>query len=149
MPNAPAWPLTLYYDGDCPLCAREIHALRRRASPQRLQLVDISATDFDPAALGIERQALQDRLHARFADGHWVHGLDATFWSWCAAGLGRWAAPLRWRLLRPVLALVYRLFCRLRPHLHWLPHPDGAARCNAARCELPARANTPPHEPQP
>lgn len=139
MRHPTAWPLTLYYDGSCPLCAREIRALRRRASPQRLQLVDIDAADFDPASLGFSRSQLQQRLHARFADGQWVSGLDATFWSWCAAGLGRWAAPLRWPLLRPLLELGYRLFCRLRPFLHWLPHPDGAARCRTATCELPDR----------
>ncbi|SDS83201.1 thiol-disulfide oxidoreductase DCC family protein [Pseudomonas oryzae] len=137
MQNNPSWPLTLYYDGACPLCAREIRLLRRHASAARLQLVDIAAADFDPAPLGLSLARLQERLHARFADGRWVSGLDATFWSWCAAGLGRWAAPLRWPPLRPLLELAYRLFCRLRPHLGWLPHPDGAARCRSEGCALP------------
>lgn len=137
--HTPAWPLTLYYDGACPLCAREIRLLRRRAPPQRLRLVDIAAADFDPASTGLSRAELQARLHARFADGRWVSGLDATFWSWCAAGLERWAAPLRWAALRPLLELAYRLFCRLRPRLHWLPHPDGAARCRAGSCTPAAR----------
>lgn len=129
-----AWPLTLYYDGDCPLCAREINLLRRHAAPEQLQLVDISVAPFDAAALGLAHKTLQDLLHARFADGQWVTGLDATLWSWRAAGLGRWAAPLTWRPLRPLLELGYRLFCRLRPHLEWLPHPDGARRCRSDRC---------------
>lgn len=137
MQNNPSWPLTLYYDGACPLCAREIRLLRRHASATRLQLVDIAAAGFDPAPLGLSQVQLQARLHARFADGRWVSGLDATFWSWCAAGLGRWAAPLRWPLLRPLLELAYRLFCRLRPQLNWLPHPDGARRCKADGCALP------------
>ena len=47
----PAWPLTLYFDGDCPLCAREIRMLSRHAAPERLLLVDISAEDFDPLHL--------------------------------------------------------------------------------------------------
>lgn len=140
MPSNPTWPLTLYYDGDCPLCAREIRLLRRRASPQRLQLVDIAAAGFEPAPQGPSLTQLQERLHARFADGSWVSGLDATFWSWRAAGLGRWAAPLRWLLLRPLLEPTYRLFCRLRPRLHWLPHPDGTARCRAANCSVPPPA---------
>ncbi|MFT0634756.1 thiol-disulfide oxidoreductase DCC family protein [Pseudomonas sihuiensis] len=125
----PAWPLTLYFDGDCPLCAREIRLLSRHASPQRLLLVDISAADFDPLPLGLSLTAMQNRLHARWADGTWLLGLDASLWSWEAAGLGAWVAPLRWRPLRPLLEWGYRLFCRLRPHLARLPHPDGAARC--------------------
>ncbi|MGF0335222.1 thiol-disulfide oxidoreductase DCC family protein [Ectopseudomonas toyotomiensis] len=125
----PAWPLTLYFDGDCPLCAREIRLLSQHASPQRLLLVDISAADFDPLPLGLSLTAMQNRLHARRADGTWLLGLDASLWSWEAAGLGTWVAPLRWRPLRPLLECGYRLFCRLRPHLARLPHPDGAARC--------------------
>ncbi|WP_417706068.1 thiol-disulfide oxidoreductase DCC family protein [Pseudomonas sp.] len=128
-----AWPLTLYYDGDCPLCAREIGMLRRHASPLRLLLVDIAAADFDPLPLGVSLSAMQDRLHARWADGEWVLGLDASLWSWEAAGLGSWVAPLRWRPLRPLLEWGYRLFCRLRPHLARLPHPDGAARCQEGK----------------
>ncbi|MFN3769496.1 MAG: thiol-disulfide oxidoreductase DCC family protein [Ectopseudomonas guguanensis] len=130
-----SWPLTLYFDGDCPLCAREIRLLRRHATPQRLLFVDISTEYFDPAPLGLSLAEMQARLHARWADGEWLLGLDASLWSWQAAGLGRWVAPLRWRPLRPLLEWGYRLFCRLRPHLAHLPHPDGAARCrNGASC---------------
>lgn len=135
MNKSPDWPLTLYYDGDCPLCAREIRWLRQHASAQRLRLVDISQTDFHPASIGKTRQALQNRLHAHFADGQWLTGLDATLWSWRAAGLGRWATPLTWPALRPLLELAYRLFCRLRPHLDWLPHPDASQRCRKQQCE--------------
>ncbi len=138
MHTTPAWPLTLYYDGDCPLCAREIRLLRRRADPQRLQLVDISADDFDATALGFRHRQLQGRLHARFADGHWVSGVEATYWSWLAAGLGI-ARLLQWPWLRRLLEPGYRLFCLLRPHLEWLPHPDGARRCKDQHCDLPGR----------
>jgi len=130
----PHWPLTLYYDGDCPLCAREIQLLRKRASAERLSLVDISQGDFQAETTGYSKETLQNRLHARFADGEWVTGLDATLWSWRAAGLDRWAAPLTWPALRPVLELGYRLFCRLRPHLTWLPHPDAGQRCTDNQC---------------
>ena len=128
------WPLTLYYDGSCPLCAREIRLLRRHADPQRLILVDISLANFHPESLGLSQQTLEDLLHARFADGQWLTGLDATLWSWRAAGLGGWVAALTWPALRPLLNLAYAGFCRLRPHLSWLPHPDGRQRCKTAHC---------------
>jgi len=130
----PLWPLTLYYDGDCPLCAREIAWLRRRADPSKLQLADIRASDFDSEALGYSMTQLQNLLHARFANGQWVTGLDATYWSWTAAGHTWLARPLAWRWLRPALDGLYRLFCRLRPGLTWLPHPDGAQRCHDDVC---------------
>lgn len=130
------WPLTLYFDGDCPLCAREIKLLRAHASTAKLLFVDISDEGFDSRALGFTLEDMQSSLHARFEDGTWVKGLDATLWSWRAAGLGVWAAPLSWRVIRPLLTLVYRLFCRWRPHLAWLPHPDGSRRCRGNSCSV-------------
>lgn len=104
------WPLTLYFDGECPLCAREIKILRARAKPDRLRFVDISGEAFDAGSVGFTLAQMESSLHARFDDGTWVTGLDATLWSWRAAGLGVWAAPLSWRLTRPLLDIGYRLF---------------------------------------
>jgi predicted DCC family thiol-disulfide oxidoreductase YuxK len=133
------WPLTLYFDGDCPLCAREIKLLRARATADRLSFVDISDEAFDARSLGFTLDDMASSLHARFSDGTWVTGLDATLWSWRAAGLGAWAAPLSWGWMRPALTLGYRLFCRWRPHLAWIPHPDGGRRCRDDSCAIPER----------
>jgi len=142
MYEKPHWPLTLYFDGDCPLCAHEIKVLSGRASPDRLRFIDIADPTFDPQPLGFTRAHMGSLLHARFADGTWVTGLDATLWSWRAAGLGAWAAPLSWRWARPLFNVGYRLFCRWRPHLAWLPHPDGAARCRGDSCTFPGTDRT-------
>lgn len=143
------WPLTLFFDGACPLCAQEINVLRARASPQRLVFVDISEATFDAKSLGFTLGQMQSCLHARFSDGAWVTGLDATLWSWRAAGLGMWVTPLSWRFMRPVLSLGYRFFCRVRPHLGWLPHPDGRRRCTDNRCTVspPAPSDKRPNPP--
>lgn len=137
MYNKQHWPLTLYFDGTCPLCAREIKILQRQSVESRLLFVDISSDAFDARTLGFTLEQMQSSLHARFADGRWLTGLDATLWSWRAAGLGFWATPLTWRAIRPLLAVGYRLFCRLRPHLAWLPHPDGRRRCDDSSCTMP------------
>lgn len=139
------WPLTLYFDGDCPLCAREIKLLRRRASCARLLFVDISDPAFDAQSLGVSLDAMGAALHARFSDGTWVTGLDATLWSRRAAGMGIWAAPLSWRPLRPLFNLGYRMFARSRPYLAWLPHPDGSRRCHDGRCAVPPAPGTGAH----
>lgn len=130
---SPTLPLTLYVDGACPLCAREMIWLRRHAEPTRLQLSDISEADFICTERTLDQ--LRRTLHARAADGVWLTGLDATYWSWRAAGLGSWAAPLGWKPLRPLLLLTYWLFSLVRSHLGWLPHPEGSKRC-ADRCDL-------------
>ncbi|MDC7831144.1 MULTISPECIES: thiol-disulfide oxidoreductase DCC family protein [Pseudomonas] len=136
--HAPRLPLTLFHDGACPLCAREIAWLRRHADPSQLHLVDLAAPDYEAQAPADAppRQAMLDLLHARDADGYWFKGLDATYWSWRTAGLGHWARPLAWRPLRPLLEMGYRLFLKLRPGLTWLPHPEGSRRCQDDVCTL-------------
>ncbi|MBS3185939.1 DUF393 domain-containing protein [Pseudomonas vlassakiae] len=132
------WPLTLYFDGACPLCSREVAFLRRRSTAAKLILIDIDGDGFDPRPLGLTIEQLRSCLHARFANDQWVTGLDATLWSWRAAGVGIWAAPLAWRPLRPFLSVFYRLFCLLRPGLAWLPHPEGGQRCKGeeSKCRV-------------
>jgi len=132
--KTPDYPLTLYVDLACPLCAREVHWLKQKADPAKLLLVDISSPDFDSSSLGRSTEQLSQRLHAKTAKGEWLTGIDATLWSWRAAGVGRWVAPLAWRPLRPVFLLLYKLFSLARPHLGWLPHPDGSQRCKAGVC---------------
>ncbi|MEC8852758.1 MAG: DCC1-like thiol-disulfide oxidoreductase family protein, partial [Pseudomonadota bacterium] len=39
----PTAPLTIFYDGGCPLCAREIAFYRRRAGAGRLDWIDVAA----------------------------------------------------------------------------------------------------------
>jgi len=45
--------ITILYDGDCPLCSREIRFLERRDRGRgRVQFEDIAALSFDPGAYG-------------------------------------------------------------------------------------------------
>ena len=133
----PDLPLTLYVDRSCPLCAREVRWLERQADPTRLRLVDISAAGFDPAGLGVDLPQLRRRLHARSASGIWLTGVDATYWSWCLAGHGRWAAPLGWQPLRRCCGSpTTRSACCARIWTGCLT-PDGAQRC-AERCAAPS-----------
>lgn len=131
-----SWPLTLYSDGKYPLCAGEIKLLGRKASLQRLVFVDISHEAFDAGSVGFSLEEMQSSLHARFDDGTWVTGLNATFWSWRAAGFALFAAPLSWPALRPILNIAYRAFCGSRPYMAWLPRPDAVRRCVDENCAV-------------
>jgi predicted DCC family thiol-disulfide oxidoreductase YuxK len=111
--------------------------LRKHSDPARLILVDISAADFNAEErTGRSLEALQARLHSHDASGQWFIGLDATQASWLAGGFAKAAWLLGWPPIRWLLLPCYRLFAMLRPSLHWLPHPEGAARCTERRCEV-------------
>src|ERR1051325_3736250 len=86
------YPLTVFYDASCPMCASEILALKERDRESRLVLVDCSAAEFDAEVLagtGITRSDLMTRMHARDAHGRWLAALDAIEAAYRAAGLER------------------------------------------------------------
>jgi len=119
-----ALPLTVLYDGACPLCRREI-GVYRGLQPLRgassVCFADVSDTAFSlPSALppGTTREQLLERFHVRGRDGALLSGAQAFLALWAALPGWRWLA-LAGRL--PGAAWVmergYRLFLRWRPML--------------------------------
>ena len=106
---------TVYYDGACPVCSREIAMYQRQPGGETLRWVDV--TRCDPTDLGrdLSREAALARLHLRRADGTLVSGAAAftTLWQ----SLPRWAWLGRLLNNRPTLAVLeigYRVFLRVR-----------------------------------
>jgi predicted DCC family thiol-disulfide oxidoreductase YuxK len=75
---------SLYYDGTCPLCSKEISVLKR-LSNNGIDFVDIHHTnDADLPSKDI----LLKRLHLRKANGEWLIGLDANVYAWSQTPYG-------------------------------------------------------------
>lgn len=113
MSSAPS--LTVWYDGACPLCLREIALMRRLDRRRHIDFVDV-ATQAD-AACPIDRMELLARFHAREGD---------TLYSGAAAFAAMWRAipllrPLglaaRNRFILAGLEWLYLRFLRIRPAL--------------------------------
>jgi predicted DCC family thiol-disulfide oxidoreductase YuxK len=114
------YPLTVFYDASCPLCASEMHQLKRLDRDQRLELVDCSAPEFDEsvlAGLGIRHSDLMRILHARDACGRWLTALDAIEAAYRAVGMDRTANVCGSRRLRPLLDPLYRWVAARRQSL--------------------------------
>ena len=67
----------VFFDGDCPLCRREIAFVRRLDRRSRVRFTDIAATSFASAVFGRTHDDLMARIHARLPDGSLVEGVDA------------------------------------------------------------------------
>ena len=81
--------LTILYDGDCPLCRREIAAMLRMDKGRgRLAGVNIAAADFDAAAYGLTREQAMGAIHAVGEDGSVVRGMEVFRKAYAAVGLG-------------------------------------------------------------
>ena len=110
----PALP-TVYFDGDCPVCAREIAMYRREPGADAVQWVDVARCA--PSGMGpdLSREAALARLHLRLPDGRLVSGARAFTQLW--QSLPRWAWLGRLMDSPPGLWLLetaYRVFLRVR-----------------------------------
>lgn len=101
----------LYYDGNCPLCLREIRTLKKLRD-DRLQM--INAHKYEPAGDEPDRQAMLLRLHMRTSDGEWISGVDATVRAWAHTRWGFAFKILRWPLIGSVADSAYRYWARKR-----------------------------------
>jgi predicted DCC family thiol-disulfide oxidoreductase YuxK len=102
---------TLYYDGHCPLCMREINALAR-LTDEHLKLVDVHS--HEPAPGEPTRESMLLRLHLKAADGSWLDGVDATVKAWSHTRWGFLFRPLRWPLVAPLADRAYDYWARRR-----------------------------------
>src|SRR5712692_10586832 len=112
-----ATPVTVYYDGLCPLCSREIAHYRDRAKGIPVSFVDLSAPDFDAAQHGVDLDRAREILHVRVGD-EMRTGLDAVIAMWDAIPAYRWLARLaRLAGVNGLANIGYRIFARFRPYL--------------------------------
>lgn len=95
----------LFYDGQCPLCAREIRTLRK-LERGGLSFADIHLqqenSPYTPA-----REALLRRLHLFTTEGYWVTGLQANVRAWSHTRWGWLFKPLIWPGIHRIAATVY------------------------------------------
>ena len=109
--------LTVFYDGACPLCVREISMLRRLDGGKRIAFEDVSPPDAEPSC-PIGRELLMARFHARLPDGRVVEGARAFTESWSRIPWMIWVRPIgQFPPTRWLLDKLYGAFLKVRPRL--------------------------------
>ena len=118
----------VFFDGDCPLCSREIHFLRQRDRDARIRFTDISAADFRPEDYGQTLTEFMSEIRGRLPDGTWIRGVEVFRRLYEAVGF-RWAvAVTRFPIVKQLLNLGYWLFARNRLRL--------TGRCSETTCAV-------------
>jgi len=95
---------TVYFDGGCPVCSREVAMYQRQPGADALQWVDVARCGASDLGSGLTREAAMARLHLRRPDGSLVSGAQAFTslwrvlprWAWLGRMLG--AGPGLWLL---------------------------------------------------
>ena len=112
------YPLTIYYDASCPLCAAEMHTIKETDFENKLILVDCSTDVFDePAFCPSTKLGMMARIHAVDAAGQWLTGVDVFAIAYKAGGFNKLGQFWGNKTLRPFLTRAYPFIADNR---HWL-----------------------------
>ncbi|PSN19160.1 thiol-disulfide oxidoreductase [filamentous cyanobacterium CCP5] len=143
----PDWQIKLLYDGDCPLCLREVNFLQKKDAGRNIvAFEDIAADDYDPAKnAGIDFVTAMGRIHAIKADGTVVKNVEVFRQVYDALGIGWIYAITKWPIVGPIVDKIYdvwadwRLKMTGRPDLKTIVAErkqrleDG---CDSGRCQI-------------
>ena len=109
--------LTVFHDGSCALCRREIALVQGMTAHSDIAFVDVSGRHGD-AAPGLTTEAAMRRFHVRRADGTLLSGARAFIELWSVTPRFAWVKALaRWPLVVRVLDGLYSGVLIIRPPL--------------------------------
>ena len=91
--------------------------------------------DFDPTVLGVDRAALDRELYSQKQTGEILVGIDSMLAAYTLVGKGFRVWPLRMKLLRPILAGLYRKFARNRYRMSRLLGYKVISQCEENICK--------------
>jgi predicted DCC family thiol-disulfide oxidoreductase YuxK len=129
-----SWDLKLLYDGECPLCVREVRMLEKVNRKGRLAVEDIAVPGFDASQYGRTFEQLMGSIHGVLPDGKLVTGMEVFRRAYAAVGLGWLVAPTGWPVLEPLFDRLYTIFARNRLRITGRSHV-----CANGRCAVPAK----------
>ncbi len=109
--------IEVFYDGDCPLCKREINVLRLMDRGKRLRLTNIAADDFDVSQYDITMDRFMEEMHGQLPTGEWVTGVEAFRHIYGALGFGWLVSATRLPGVSHLADKAYHVFAKNRLRL--------------------------------
>jgi predicted DCC family thiol-disulfide oxidoreductase YuxK len=113
---ASSWKIKLLYDGQCPLCLREVNFLQKRDGGRGLvAFVDIADLDYAPEKNGgVEFADAMGRIHGVRPDGTVIQDVAVFREVYEALGMGWVYAATRWPVVGEIANLLYKVWASLR-----------------------------------
>ena len=119
----------VFFDGECPLCRREIDVLAGLDHKQRIRFTDITRPEFDAQRFGLNQADFMDHIRGRLPDGTLIEGVEVFRRLYSAIGLGPLVRLTRVPGISHLLDLGYRWFAKHRLRL--------TGRCVDSACQVP------------
>ena len=112
--------ITVYYDGECPLCRREIDIYKGLSGATDVNYIDIEAANFNCNDLVLKKKQLKSRFHVK-KNGQFLTGGYAFVELWKHyPGLRFLSIIFGSRFMGLLLDKFYNVFLILRPLLQRL-----------------------------
>ena len=110
------WKINLLYDGDCPLCLREVNFLKKKDNGRGLvAFTDIAADDYNPAQNGgVSFADAMERIHAVLPDGTVIQNVEVFRRVYETLGMGWVYAATKWPVIGPMVDAAYGVWADLR-----------------------------------
>ena len=108
--------ITVYYDGLCPLCVREIRWLRKKNTKGEIHFEDYNQSECEAASrYGLTRSDLHRAIHGVKQDGTILRGMAVFREIYGLLGMGWLTRPTGWPVLKWIFDGLYWCFARIRP----------------------------------
>ncbi|KAM1209796.1 hypothetical protein ACFX2J_015286 [Malus domestica] len=110
------WKIKMLFDGDCPLCMREVDMLRERNKRYgTIKFVDISSDDYSPEEnQGLDYKTVMGNIHAILSDGTVVTDVEAFRKLYEQVGLGWVYAITKYEPIATIAGAVYGVWAKYR-----------------------------------
>ncbi|RDX83464.1 putative protein, mitochondrial [Mucuna pruriens] len=110
------WKIKMLYDGDCPLCMREVNMLRERnKSYGTIKFVDIGSDDYSPKEnQGLDYETVMGRIHAILSNGTVVTDVEAFRELYEHVGLGWVYAITKYEPIAKIADSIYGVWAKYR-----------------------------------
>lgn len=144
--SSPSWKIKLLYDGECPLCLREVNFLKKRDADRGLvAFVDIADDNYTPEENGgISFEAAMGRIHAVLPNGTIIKNMEVFRRVYEILGMGWVYAATKLPIIGFLVDILYgiwadwRLALTGRPNLKMLvqERQKRLESCTSVRCRL-------------
>ena len=115
--------LTVFFDGSCPICSKEINFYKMRAGADELSWVDVSDEEIPIPIQTRSREELMARFHVLSSSGELVSGGAAFAELWASLPAFKiFGKIFKLPILRYLIDVGYDMFLTLRPKFQSLLH---------------------------
>lgn len=107
--------LKLLYDGECPICKREICILQKKESQTKIKFIDISSKEYSPFENNnIDYNTAMSQIHAIDGQGNLLVGIPAFASVYARSQLLITSTLMRIPFIKRLLNPLYTLFAKKR-----------------------------------